>query len=597
MYDYRPDLENIVKAVGSSEPELKNGIIIINSAMNLVKHLQTDVKLNADYLNLMSDIDSVLGCLTTAQANYKATHDYQAILSGLQANLQSIDFKTDDGIKSIAQVILNCIHLLQLREQINADTDTASELDEVSVLSEQLQHLTDAILNNVTGALRNRDFSLEDHNEPIYQKAYNLYHQLTDDKRRLLKPVYTQFLGAYNWGQKLISNLNENIVTVNDSYQQMNDALLKFGLESDPKKKLILANLISKQAKILQSISNPILSEQNIQALINLPTAFAEARQKELNTQKIAQLPANCYWAQRRLSGLSLIDQAGNQREFYPESVIHQFDYQTGDMLRSIIKNNKLIIQSVEKHANDIPSLDYSEIDEFKFAVVKNYNGRFLIDHDIYNNELLINDNPVSIEIDRAHYRDAGIKVEDGTLCDLAWYSDDPRLETNPNEAVAIRWVHREDNIQPAGKSNNTSKSVTDSEKHRQDAMGKNTDKLDLDLHGQTVCIAVGRGLNKLMAKRLVEEYNGKAKIIDAFSIRKHKLVKTLTGVDIVILIQSMANHSSSWNLISALRTLNVKFAVSANLSTRSIERALYRAEHRLKAFEPTNSEVDYPMA
>lgn len=594
MYDYRNDIANIIKAIGSTNTELVNGVNAISSVMHLVEHISNSNN-TTDHNNLQDDVDILLACLQNAQQTYKLSQNHRQALAELRLKLSSINF-CDNNIQQIATLLLTFVEDAQSNQQETVSDDSVQLSENGAETALQFQRLSSALLNNVTGAVRKYDVDLIGETNNLTNKVNALWQGLDEHDQSILEPAYNQIVDIINWIGNLYKSLNETSATTIDIYKRINDALLKFGLERDPKKKLILANLVNSYAKEFKSVGNTNLIPQDLDALINLPTSFATMRQEQLSKDDAAKLPANCYWVQRHLTGLTLVGQSGNQRKFYPESVIHSFDYYTGDMLETVDKNNRLIIRQVRTHSDNVPCLDYSAINEFKFAVVENHNGRFLVSHDIHNNELVIDGNPIAIEIDRNHYRNAGIKVEDGTLCDLAWYDNDSRIETDPNEAVAIRWIHRDDLRTPSHTEMTANSKSELSEKHRQDIKQNTTTKLDLDLKGQTVCVAVGHGLNKLMAKRVVEEYNGVPKIIDAFNIRKHKFAKTLVGVDIVILIQSMANHSSSWNLLSALQNSDIKFAISANLSANSIGRALYRADNGLKAFEPANSTVDYPI-
>lgn len=594
MYDYRSDIQTIIKAVGSSEHELANGANALQACVNLLnqldksseddKILEAVRRFKVILVQFKLDIRHAIGNNTISidDATDKAKTSIQAVVN-------DTTFSSNKFIASIGDLMLLSISITQsllIRSFANFELSASGQ-----AFQEHLQSWTNGILSSVIGCIRQYDPDLSIELNTIAQHEAQGLAELNTTEQAYLQINHQLFLSVLEWAQHLGDELLLAANPAFDAYKHLTETLTEFGFETDMQRREILAKTISRYAGILQNTDSSVVKPANLKALISLPDTLAKNKARVIADH--AKLPANCYWVQRRLSGMTLMDVNGNQHAFFTESAIHKYDYQTGDILETSERNNALHINNVTGHRDNVAFLDYTKIEQFKYAIVEDHDGRFTINHDLYNNQLMIHDQPVTIEIDHNHYRNVGIKVEDGTLCDLAWYADDSRLNTDPNEAVAIRWIHRDE--KPVINVQHNKAPQTETEKHAQDNKNESHTRLDLDLHGQTVGIAVGNGLNQIMAKMVVEKYHGKPRIINAFNIRKHKFAKTLTGVDIIILVQSLANHSSSWNLISALEKFDIKFAVSANLSASSIERALYRAENGLKAFEPSNSKVDYP--
>lgn len=120
--------------------------------------------------------------------------------------------------------------------------------------------------------------------------------------------------------------------------------------------------------------------------------------------------------------------------------------------------------------------------------------------------------------------------------------------------------------------------------------------KLAMDLHYQRVGIAVGDNQNEAVLEGIVNSYNGIPIPIDAFQGKKKILENQIKDLDIVILVTAFAAHDSTWNIRELASKYNVKFAVSSSKGYQSFERALYRAEKHLPAYEG-NQTIDYKLS
>lgn len=116
-----------------------------------------------------------------------------------------------------------------------------------------------------------------------------------------------------------------------------------------------------------------------------------------------------------------------------------------------------------------------------------------------------------------------------------------------------------------------------------------------MDLHYQRVGIAIGDNQNEAMLESIVTRYNGIPIPIDAFEGKKKVMEKQIKDLDIVILVTAFAAHDSTWNIREFSSKYGAKFAVSSSKGYQSFERALYRAENGLPAYEG-NQTIEYKV-
>ncbi|MBA1392974.1 DUF2325 domain-containing protein, partial [Lactobacillus sp. XV13L] len=111
--------------------------------------------------------------------------------------------------------------------------------------------------------------------------------------------------------------------------------------------------------------------------------------------------------------------------------------------------------------------------------------------------------------------------------------------------------------------------------------------------HYQRVGIAVGDNQNEAVLAGIVNRYNGIPVPVDAFQGKKKVMERQIRDLDIVILVTAFAAHDSTWNIQEFASKYSVKFAVSSSKGYQAFERALYRAEKGLPAYEG-NQAIDY---
>lgn len=107
-----------------------------------------------------------------------------------------------------------------------------------------------------------------------------------------------------------------------------------------------------------------------------------------------------------------------------------------------------------------------------------------------------------------------------------------------------------------------------------------------MNLHYQRVGIAVGDNQNEAILEGIVNRYNGIPISIDAFEGKKKVIESQIKDLDIVILVTAFAAHDSTWNISEFASKCHVKFAVSSSKGYQAFERALYRAENGMPAYE-----------
>ena len=232
--------------------------------------------------------------------------------------------------------------------------------------------------------------------------------------------------------------------------------------------------------------------------------------------------------------------------------------------------------------------MEVDSISTFKYAVVQGRAGHLAITRNAQGKKLRVNGKAVLLPVDSSKYWDENIRLVDGSIVDLAWYDGDVRLKKSPEEAIQIRWIYELE--QPQKPNSAKKKRSTTAEKD------ENLTKLALDLHYQRVGIAIGNNQNEAMLEGIVKRYNGIPIPIDAFQGKKKIMENQIKDLDIVILVTAFAAHDSTWNISEFASKYHIKFAVSSSKGYQAFERALYRAEKGLPAYEG-NQTINYQVA
>ncbi|KRM41290.1 hypothetical protein FC39_GL001098 [Lactobacillus hamsteri DSM 5661 = JCM 6256] len=293
----------------------------------------------------------------------------------------------------------------------------------------------------------------------------------------------------------------------------------------------------------------------------------------------------------RLVSGADLINDNGETVYTVKESQIHSLNLKSGDIVEALEDNTN---QNYEAEIlrvvgfRKLRTRDYDQIEDFKYAVVQGKQGQLAITRNIRGEKLRIRGKAVTIPVDSSYYQGENIHLEDGSIVDLAWYTGDVRLKKNPADAVQIRWIYQVD----PPKHSNAAKKKKDKDKSENN---EELSKLDMDLHYQRVGIAIGDNQNEAMLEGIVTRYNGIPIPIDAFEGKKKVMENQIKDLDIVILVTAFAAHDSTWNIREFASKYGAKFAVSSSKGYQSFERALYRAEMGLPAYEG-NQSIDYKI-
>ncbi len=270
------------------------------------------------------------------------------------------------------------------------------------------------------------------------------------------------------------------------------------------------------------------------------------------------------YTVIRALSGCNLINDSGQIVYRIKESQIHSLNLKSGDIVEAVENRDNPNYEAEVLRVVGYRKLrmrDYDPIEEFRYAVVRGKANQLAITRNIKGEKLRIRGKDITIPVDSSYYQGENIHVEDGSIVDLAWYTGDVRIKKNPAEAVQIRWIYQ---VDPPKKS-------------------------DLSYQKKNI----GDNQNEGILEGIVSRYNGIPIPIDAFEGKKKVMERQIKDLDIVILMTAYAAHDATWNIQEFASKYGVKFAVSSSKGYRSFERALYRAENGLPAYEGTQS-IDY---
>lgn len=295
------------------------------------------------------------------------------------------------------------------------------------------------------------------------------------------------------------------------------------------------------------------------------------------------------YTVIRALKGADLIN---NNREVVfevNEGQIHDLNLKSGDIVEALPLANSLNEAEVLRVVGyrKLRGRDYDKIADFKYGVVQGSPGNLSVSRNIHGEKLVINHKPVIVALDSSYYQNGNIHLEDGAIVDLAWYTGDVRLKKDPASAVQVRWIYETEQPKRVSKTKKAKTKVV--------ASTQVLAKLDMNLHYQRVGIAVGDNQNEAILEGIVNRYNGIPIPIDAFEGKKKVIESQIKDLDIVILVTAFAAHDSTWNISEFASKYHVKFAVSSSKGYQAFERALYRAENGMPAYEG-NQQLEYKM-
>lgn len=295
------------------------------------------------------------------------------------------------------------------------------------------------------------------------------------------------------------------------------------------------------------------------------------------------------YTVIRVLKGADLINNNGEVVFEVNEGQIHDLNLKSGDIVEALPLANSLNEAEVLRVVGyrKLRGRDYDKIADFKYGVVQGSPGNLSVSRNIHGEKLVINHKPVIVALDSSYYQNGNIHLEDGAIVDLAWYTGDVRLKKDPASAVQVRWIYETEQPKRVSKTKKAKTKVV--------ASTQVLAKLDMNLHYQRVGIAVGDNQNEAILEGIVNRYNGIPIPIDAFEGKKKVIESQIKDLDIVILVTAFAAHDSTWNISEFASKYHVKFAVSSSKGYQAFERALYRAENGMPAYEG-NQQLEYKM-
>ncbi|MDE7051256.1 MAG: DUF2325 domain-containing protein [Lactobacillus sp.] len=295
------------------------------------------------------------------------------------------------------------------------------------------------------------------------------------------------------------------------------------------------------------------------------------------------------YTVIRALKGADLINNNGEIVFEVNEGQIHDLNLKSGDIVEALPLANSLDEAEVLRVVGyrKLRSRDYDKIEDFKYGVVQGTPGNLSVSRNIHGEKLTINHKPVIVALDSSYYQNGNVHLEDGAIVDLAWYTGDVRLKKDPASAIQVRWIYETEQPKRVSK--------TKKEKTKSTVNTQELSKLDMNLHYQRVGIAVGDNQNEAILEGIVNRYNGIPIPIDAFEGKKKIIENQIKDLDIVILVTAFAAHDSTWNIREFASKYHVKFAVSSSKGYQAFERALYRAENGMPAYEG-NQQLEYKM-
>lgn len=344
---------------------------------------------------------------------------------------------------------------------------------------------------------------------------------------------------------------------------------------------------VSKQyGDLLNSLEQAIKASQPTESAVNRKI-FEEAVKPKATKRDYRK--GKRYTVIRLLTGCDLVNENGDVVFNIKEAQIHSLNLKSGDVVEALPLADSHYEAEVLRVVGfkKLRTRDYDPIETFDYGVVQKNGKSFSVTRNIRGEHLKIRGKSTTVWLDESYYQGGLVPLEDGSIVDLAWYTGDIRLKKQPADAVRVRWIYEtEQPKRPQPKKVKKIKAETND----------SLEKLDLDLHYQRVGIAIGDHQNESFLESIVTRYHGIPIPIDAFEGKRKLMENQIKRLDLVILVTAFAAHDATWNINEFASKYGVKFAVSSSKGYQSFERALYRAEKGLPAYEGTQS-IDYKKA
>lgn len=298
------------------------------------------------------------------------------------------------------------------------------------------------------------------------------------------------------------------------------------------------------------------------------------------------------YLFKRTLSGASFGTHHINERHFRKITE----DLQTGDVVEVDSTHRHLKVIGHDNGKDSVPIKELTMVvveysDELGLYVTQRYaNGDPIIDEEGQPITVVLNPDESRVEVD--------------DVIDYAFYQSHDGLTNLDAIHGKVRWHYP---TQGQSAKSTKSKRIKNSKKRKANIKRKQVTQpqeledegplLAMDLKGQSVVIISGsEHMDNVV--NMVEAYHGHPNIINGKILgdaANPMFEKVVESADIVIVCIDSISHLASQTANNVLKDkANAKYAISNSSSKRFVERAIYRAENHLRAYDTNQSTVEY---
>lgn len=318
---------------------------------------------------------------------------------------------------------------------------------------------------------------------------------------------------------------------------------------------------------------------------------------KQAQAQSQAQVQSSCehqqYLVHRLLYGARLIDEDGNAVVRIGEWLARRFDLKHYDRVTAQITSQnsehpRVIIDEVDHcHQAEDQNIEY-----FNLGLIEQVGSQLIVAKSADGSHTLVDSNPAFSPYRISPYTAQKFSLHAGDIVDLAWYVGAPRT-------TRIVWKHSADEHQPSvrqTKKHSEYRSATQANVAQQ----ADAAQLDFNLRGQTVAVIVGDNAREAAITKIIAAHHGHPQIVDGFkaSHRSDFYAQAISDADIVVTVQNYTNHEVTSAVMTAIAQSGntKKTAIAHTNSPLMIERAIYRANAGMPAYESAGAKVNYPV-
>lgn len=318
---------------------------------------------------------------------------------------------------------------------------------------------------------------------------------------------------------------------------------------------------------------------------------------KQAQAQSQAQVQSSCehqqYLVHRLLYGARLIDEDGNAVVRIGEWLARRFDLKHYDRVTAQITSQnsehpRVIIDEVDHcHQAEDQNIEY-----FNLGLIERAGSQLIVAKSADGSHTLVDSNPAFSPYRISPYTAQKFSLHAGDIVDLAWYVGAPRT-------TRIVWKHSADEHQPSvrqTKKHSEYRSATQANVAQQ----ADAAQLDFNLRGQTVAVIVGDNAREAAITKIIAAHHGHPQIVDGFkaSHRSDFYAQAISDADIVVTVQNYTNHEVTSAVMTAIAQSGntKKTAIAHTNSPLMIERAIYRANAGMPAYESAGAKVNYPV-